>query len=632
MRRIMLKSLFILLVLAATTTSCTSAPEFELLGRELFEGPARNAACFDGGMILAAGGAVIVIPDGTPPGEGVFLPLGGKPMDIEIIGSKAWIAVNGIGLVGLDLYDLANPKVWTAYEIADIRSCASVGSFLIVGGDRSGLYLFEADSTPFSDLLSLLSHVEGPAPGIKLASAGNLTAAVSGSEVILIQIIFATDSLYEISRFEAPSKITAVELKHSILHLLSPEGVVYRYNVDDSRQPESISPLPEKNISDICLIGRGGGLALLESGRIVPFPVPLVNRFPNDSLPAGALYTEPLPSDPQYSLMRGEGITKSPSFPGTSIRCSKDRLITFGPKTGFNFYKNEKGYSRAKGSIPANGFAMELTVRGDYIYLANGRDGLRIGRIDKDGAVEWTGHVQTDEARDVAIEDDVLVLADGASGIRFYRITVPDSPALLSTWESLSYLSAVKLRAGRAYLAGGLRGIEVVDFMDPTAPSLVWNEKLSEVRGLDVDDNHLYVADGFDGFRIYSLAGDVPQLVSTMDTPGWASDLCVSGDLLHIADGQRGFMTVDISDRTAPAKLGRIELGAIARTLDMRGNVVFIATQTLGITAVDVSNPRKPVVSARYRTVDDARGAFADDRFVYLASGSGGLYIFRYLK
>ncbi len=639
MRRTMLKSLIIILVLATTATSCTSAPEFEFLSRDLFEGPARDAAFFDWGgtitrargVILAAGGAVMVIPDGTPPEEGILVLLGGEPMDIEIIGYTAWIATSGLGLVAVDLLDPTSPREWTAYEIEDARSCAAVGRFLLVGGERSGLYLFDAGNIPYQGSPALISHLENTAPGASLASAGALVAVVSESTVILTRVNSSTRTIDELSRFEAPSKIAAVEMKRSILHLLSPEGVVHRYDVDDSRRPEPLSPLPEKNISDIC-DGPEGGLALLETGLIVPFPIPRVNRFSGESGPSGSRYSEPLPSDPRYSLMRLDGITRSPSFPGTSIRCSGDRLITFGPVIGFCFYRLDKEYTRAEGKIPTRGFAIELVVNGEYIYLANGRDGLRIGRVTANGSVEWTGHVQTEMARDVAIEGDMLVLADGMGGVEFYRITIPDSPALLSTYESSSYLSAVKLRAGRAYLAGGFRGVEVVDFTDPASPAPVWSEKLSEVRGLDVDDGFLYVADGFSGFRIYSLAADVPELVSSMDTPGWVSDLSVSGDILHVADGQRGFMTVDINDRSAPKKLGRIETGAIARAIHTRGNVVFVATQTLGITAIDVSNPRRPEVAARYMTVDDARGVFADDRFVYLASASGGLYIFRYEK
>ncbi len=616
MLRIMLRSLFIILVLAATATSCTSAPEFKLLSRDLFENPARDAAFFDGGTILAAGGATVVIPDGTRPEEGILVLLDGEPMDIVTTGSTAWIAVKDLGLVAIDLSDPARPVERTIYVIEDANSCAANGRFLMVGGTRSGLYLFDI-SDP--DTPSFVSSLEKTAPGAALAASDKLFAAAYDHTVILMAV--GDSGIKEISRLEAPSRIARAELAGTILHLLSSDGNVYRYNVSKPRLPEPHSSLPENNISDLCT-GANSGLALLKTGLIVPFPIPGTNDTSS----------EPRFPDPRYSLIHGEGMTKSPSFPGTSIRCSGDRLIIFGPVTGFHFYRLGTEYTRAEGEVTTRGFALDLVVIGEYIYLANGRDGLRIGRVAGNGSVEWTGHVPTTEARDIAIEGDILVMANGMDGVKFFRNTVPDSPVLLSTYKSPSYLSAVRVQAGRAYLAGGFRGIEVVDFTDPASPVLVWREDLSEVRGVDVDDGYLYVADGFNGFRIYSLAGDLPELISTMDTPGWASDLFISGDILHIADGQRGFMTIDVSDHSAPKKLGRIETGALARTIHARGDIVFIATQILGITAIDISNPGKPTIAARYKTVNDARGIFADDRFVYLASGSGGLYIFRYEK
>jgi hypothetical protein len=615
-----MKSLLILLVLAATATSCDSAPGLELLGRELFEGPPREAVFFSGGMIIASGGAVMVIPAGKPLENGIMLPLGGLPSDIEIIGARAWIAVTGSGLAGIDLGDPSAPHSWTACRIEDAHSCASAGDFLIVSGVRSGLYLFDTSGIATGEPLSPLYRLADMAPGAELVSAGDLIAAASGSEVILLKVNGVGKALDEISRIKAPGKIDrAVMSADRVLHLLSREGEVFRYDVRDPASPVQLSPLPEKKIRDICL-GSEGGMALLGSGMIMPFPVQRSYERSGEAIPA----------DPRYSLMNDEGMPRSPAFPGSSIRCGGDRIVTFGPKTGFHFYRNDRGYTRAQGKIEADGFAFELAVSGDHIYLANGMDGLRIGRTGEDGSVKWAGHARTGEARDVAIEDGILVLADGAGGARFYNIDLPESPALLSTWQTSSYLSSVKVRSGVAYFAGGLHGVAAVDFTDPAAPSLAWSEKLSEVRGLDVDDDYLYVADGFSGFRIYSLAGDVPVLVSTMDTPGWVSDLSVSGDLLYIADGQRGFMIADISDRSAPAQLGRIETGGIARTIHARGDTVFLATQSLGVTVVDASNPRRPVMAARYGTVDDARGVFSDERFVYLASGSGGLYIFRY--
>jgi hypothetical protein len=631
----MLRNLLVILVVAATATSCTSAPEFELTSRGLFEGPARDAAILDGNIILAAGGAVRVIAEGTPPEEGLVVPLGGKPMDITVTGSAdrdgadatVWIAVNGVGVVAIDLSDPANPREWTAYEIKDALSCAVAGQFLAVNGLKSGLYLFDTADITRPESLTLIGHLEKTASAASLSSSGGVVTVTYGTTAILIDA--STGTMNERSRLEAPSKIVAAMLRRSILHLLSPEGVVYRYDVGDPSRPEPLPPLPENNISDIC-IGQEGGLALLETGLIIPFQIPHLKRSPEGSSTSGERCSISLPSDPRYSLVNVSGITRSPVFPGSAIRYGGEKLVTFGEKTGFHCYGLDKGSTRAIGEVPAEGFAFDLIASGEYVYVANGRDGLRIGRVDESGRIEWTGHAPTEMARDIAIEDDILVLVNANKGVKFYRVGIPDSPVLLSTLDSEAYNSAVKVRAGRAYLAGGLRGIEVVDFSNPEDPAIIWREKLSEVRGLAVDDGYLYVADGLDGFRIYSLAGDVPELMSAMDTPGWVSDLFISGDILHVADGQRGFMTVDVGDRSAPKRLGRVMTGAIARSIHARGDAVFVATQELGITAVDVSVPENPVIAARYQTVDDARGVFADDRFVYLASGSGGLYIFRY--
>ena len=627
MRKIMLKSLFIILVLAAAATSCTGAPEFELVGRELFEGPPRDARVIQWGpggsgkmgVILLGGGGVMIIPARD---EEIMIPLDGIPLDAGIVGTNAWVAVSGIGLVGIDLSDHSAPKTWTAIEMEDIRSMVSLGRLIAVSSDTSGLHLFDAKMLPFSGTPRLLSRLEDTAQGARLTSTGLSIAAVKGREVVLMRIPEHDHRLEMTSSITAPAEITrAVESVWETLHILTRDGEVLRYDVTDPHHPEQISSLPEKNVSDIYL-RRKGGLALLESGKIIPF------HLPGSQEKMGG----PVAQDPQYSLMREEGMTRSPSFPGSSIRHIKGGFITFGLGAGFNFYDYDRGVAKARGKVPANGFAIELTVRGEYVYLANGRDGMRIGHVGSDGSVEWTGHVPTDEARDVAIEGDILVLANGKSGVNFYSIAVPDSPVLLSTLKSSSYLSAVKVRSGIAYLAGGFHGILSVDFTDPAKPRLAWGEDLSEVRGLDLDEDYLYVADGFDGFRIYSLDGEVPRLVSTLETPGWASDLYIAGDLLHIADGQRGFITADVSDRSAPVKLGRIATGAIARTIHVRGKTAFIANQALGITAIDISDPEKPVIAARYQTVDDARGVYSDDRFVYLASGSGGLYIFRYKK
>ena len=106
MRKTMLKNILLITALTISVTSCAAEGEreLELVSRDLFEGPARDAFLYrtsfneDEGLILAGGGAVIVVPKGTPIEDGTTLHIDGIPMDIALVGYTAWIAAKGKGL------------------------------------------------------------------------------------------------------------------------------------------------------------------------------------------------------------------------------------------------------------------------------------------------------------------------------------------------------------------------------------------------------------------------------------------------------------------------------------------------------------------------------------------------------
>ena len=309
---------------------------------------------------------------------------------------------------------------------------------------------------------------------------------------------------------------------------------------------------------------------------------------------------------------------------------SERRLVCVDGKEGFWIYDLRGGGASCTGKVAAKGYAFDLVASDGYVYLANGGDGLRVGKVDDTGSIEWIGHLQTTMARDVALAGDVLYLADGDDGLKTVDVKDPANPRVLGRSASPFFLSAVVAEGGRAFIAGGLGGTEIVDCSDPGKPRLVWREKFSEVRGIFADREYFYFADGFKGFKIYTHGGAAPRLVSSTGTPGWNCDLFAAGGLLYLAIGGDGLAVADIGDVSKPAMLGSVSIGSIAREIHAAGSTVFVASQTNGINAIDVSDPRNPAIAAHHPSVGDGRGVFADGRFVYLASGPGGLYIFRY--
>jgi hypothetical protein len=255
---------------------------------------------------------------------------------------------------------------------------------------------------------------------------------------------------------------------------------------------------------------------------------------------------------------------------------------------------------------------------------------VRIGKVERDGAVDWVGHLQTYEARDVALVGHNLVIADGQGGLKIADVTDPRNPKIIGSHSSPYYMSALVVASGKAYCAGGMGGVEIVDIADVHRPKLLWRQDFSEVRGIWVEGPYLHFADGFEGYRIFSLAGKKPVQLAVLNMPGWTCDCFVSKNMAYLADGGRGIAVVDVKDKRRPRLFGSVSVGSIAREIHLRRRTLFVASNTSGITAVDVSSPRNPSITASYQTVSEARGVFADDEFVYLASGSGGVYVFKY--
>ncbi len=612
--------------------SVSMSGEFELLSRTLLQEVPREALFAGDKIILASGGALAVIDDPSAPSAFRLVALEGEPYDIAAKGDVIYAAAWGLGIVTVDLGDPANPAIADSRPLPQATHCCVCGDLLVVADVERGVVTFDI-SKPLKPALTSFAGVRSRP--VSLLSADEIVVIVDGGGATVFSA--AKDGiLTRQSHLESPGAKKQAYLHRDILYLNASGGTFVRYDISDPAILLELAPLPLDGIGALAFF-EDRGLALTNDGKMIPFTVPGAGDKYGairaaDPLPADyrRLSAEDLPVPGQNPVKRITNREEKRRFPGSSPSMSGNWLACMDEREGFWIYDLRGGGASCTGKVTATGFATDLVARDGYLYLANGRDGLRIGKVSTSGSVEWTGHLRTAVARDVALAGDILLVADGDEGLRTVDISDPSRPRELGHVKSPFYLSAVVAEGSTAFLAGGLGGTEIVDFSDPEKPRLVWRAGFSEVRGIFADRKYFYFADGFNGFKIYSRGGEVPRLVSMTDTPGWACDVFVDGDLLYIAVGGDGLRVVDIGDRSKPVMLGSVSIGSIAREIHAAGKTVFIASQKNGIAAVDVSDPRKPFIAASHPSVDDGRGVFEDGRFVYLASGSGGVYIFRY--
>jgi hypothetical protein len=619
---------------AEAQRSRAATERFELLSRTLVQGPARAVCFFPDGVIIGTGGGLAVSPADKALRDATYLPIDGEPYEIVVEGRIAYVAANNGGLKVIDLLDLAHPNETFSFPVAQATSCAVAGRELFLATVNGALFSFDI-ADPRIPVLKETKTLESPA--VSLSAEGNALAVIHAKKAEVFDV--QNGAMRKRVEIESPGEVTKGLLGGGILYLLMQTGELRIWDIAGDGPPRALETPRIKDIIDVAVSERSG-IALTRLAFVVPFEI-VRERVPRGGASKARLRIGTalngkaieekkgaMPETANRSSAPCGTTSQSGIFTGVSISGTRFALVS-----AFDCVRLcdiEGARVRLIDWCPTRGFAIGLIAARGYLYVANGYDGVRIGAVRTNGMIDWIGHLQTEEARGVALSGDILVIADGEGGIKTADVAEPERPAIIGVHPSPYFMSAVVVQGGRAYCAGGLGGAEIVDIANPRRPALVWRKGFSEVRGLWVDRRFLYMTDGFQGLRIFSLGANGPAELSDLDTPGWMCDCLVSKNTAYLADGGRGIAIADVSNRRKPRLLGSVSVGSIARYLALRGKTLFVAAYTSGIVAVDVSNPRKPAVEAARATVDDGRGVFVDDDFVYVASGSGGVYVFRY--
>lgn len=154
-----------------------------------------------------------------------------------------------------------------------------------------------------------------------------------------------------------------------------------------------------------------------------------------------------------------------------------------------------------------------------------------------------------------------------------------DSLTHLEDWGSYSVEAANQ----RIYFGSGNR-LVVADVSDPTQPRTLGSETLPYlVRDVEVDGDHLYVANDAGGLRVLERIGAV--------------------ELREVA-------AVSFDDRVD--------------AVDLQNGYAFVAARSDGLHVLDVSDPETPRKVAHHQTEEQAAGVTVDGQYAHVAATYGG--------
>ncbi len=324
------------------------------------------------------------------------------------------------------------------------------------------------------------------------------------------------------------------------------------------------------------------------------------------------------------------------------------------------------------GSIDTPGSANDVDISGDYAYVADRSSGLQIIDISTPGSPVISGSIDTPEsANDVTVSGDLAFIADGYSGLQIIDISPPESPVIIGSTDTPGVAYGVAVSGDFAYVADWNEGLQVIDIGSPESPVIVGSVYIpgaGPARKIKVSGYYAYVAVGGVGFRVidiripespvlmgviyadeaYGVAsyGDrawlaagtfgpmeirvrspqTPEFVGSVETPGTAKGIAISGDYACVADGN-SLQIIDVSVPGEPVIEGFLDMELEALDVAVQGDHAFVANYTYGLQVIDISAPGSLAVIGSIDTPGAAYSVVIDGNYAYVADYTSGLQV-----
>ena len=197
-----------------------------------------------------------------------------------------------------------------------------------------------------------------------------------------------------------------------------------------------------------------------------------------------------------------------------------------------------------------------------------------------------------------------------------------------ASYTMLGQSRRVRAAGHLAYVATEY-GLNIVDVSDPSAPSLAgFYSMTGGVSDVQIVGNLAYVAAGSSdqtsspghlGFQVLDVSNPAaPILVGSCDTPEYPVSLQVVGNLAFLADFDFGLLVVDISNPASPTLIGSYDPPGRALGVYVVGTIAYLSGA--GLQVIDVSNPSTPVPIGSCDTPGIGVGVQVVGSFAFIAT------------
>jgi len=215
--------------------------------------------------------------------------------------------------------------------------------------------------------------------------------------------------------------------------------------------------------------------------------------------------------------------------------------------------------------------------------------------IDPEGVTEWEPYVPR--------PNTYGYLADDYGGL--ITLDLHDPQFISEVWSGYKAEQSVNIAVdnGRAYIANGWVGTQIVDVTDPVRPASLSVYDTSDSRGTNAvvaRDSFAFVgmsgAYGRRSLRVLDVSDPShPTLVAEDSCHGWPEDLVLRDSLLYLAEPYQ-FQVFNVARPREPVRVGSCGLSGDVRGIDLGDTIAYVGMGSGGLVCINIANPSTPTV------------------------------------
>ncbi|MFB3908823.1 MAG: hypothetical protein ACE15D_10510 [Candidatus Eisenbacteria bacterium] len=370
-------------------------------------------------------------------------------------------------------------------------------------------------------------------------------------------------------------------------------------------------------------------------GRLLlPLSILLVVAF---SIPSNALA---IPPDTPSFL--SSTLWSNPN----SVRVLDDKAYVVYPNGLAVFDASDPTAPVLLGRTYSPGWLSRLELMWPYAFVGS-TDCIRIFDINDPKSPRQIGRYPVSgELADFAFAKNLAYIEAGdyERTLEIVDFSDPTAPTLLGSCAAPGF--TIALAGEYVYMPAYHDGVFVIDVSDPRQPHVAGRWEMGIFSTIRVHGDRAYCiwisgekVQGEDGEDLRDDSGVMVYDISQPLEPvylgeyraqynvEWVSDIYFDCGLAYLTPGPGTALILDFADPANPLVVGNLVTQGDFRDLDFLCGTMYVADGRNGLVSVDVSDPAEPSVLGSWWEASYPSGISVDDRAAYIADGIFGLHV-----